>query len=324
MDFDLVVEVSPCIGMTDVCARCAHYDIYYGPTYTLDCRSSTFDHSRAASIDLKGCLVIQNTAELLNKNCYIYITSKDTPIDMKYETISYQTWRVNFFSGDPDSYLQVTMAIDNFTHSVVYKEDSDHTNRNMEHHRYTCNYIDILEVYLEATFIYYQMWLNITQPSYDIIEISKNNTLALSTGQLGHLLLKQCQHCTSIVTYRFMVTPNKDPEPGVSCTGYIAMHKQSTCTTRNMESWTFIQQIGIFRGGLQNIISHEIKYTPLIPAQLKFKLYKSFDLVYQSELHRRDPCGIHLHYRLTYTDTYQYSDSSCVYQVTSLCFMFCC
>ena len=318
MDFDLAVEVSSCEGITDVCGRCAYYDKKYGATHYIDCRSSTFDRSRTAFINLRGCLVIQNTAELLEKNCYIYITSKDTLIDMKYETISYKSWRIKLYPLDPDGYLQITMAIDNFTHSVVYERNSD--KRHMEHQRHTCNYIDVLEKDLETTFIYYQMWLNITHPLYDVIEINKNNTLALSTGQLGHLLLKRCQYCTSVVTYRVMVIPNKEPEPGVSCTGYVTMHKQSTCTSRDMETWTFIQHNQTIRGGLQDIISHEVRYAPHITAQLKFELYQSFDLVYHSELHRREPCDIHLHYRLTYTDTYQYSDFSCVYQVSRLCF----
>ena len=66
MDFDLAVEVSSCEGITDVCGRCAHshYDKKHGATHYIDCRSSTFDRSREAFINLRGCLVIQNTAEL--------------------------------------------------------------------------------------------------------------------------------------------------------------------------------------------------------------------------------------------------------------------
>ena len=267
------------------------------PSHQLEC-SHTMYHYIMVTLHVQGCLIVQNMASTSSGKCWTYISTNHGIINMIYKTSIYNNFAYKFQADTYISELSIKIAsTKNITSITRYQEDG--MNRMQENILHQCFFIDIVESYPETTFLYYQMALSITDESFHNFQLNENNTLVVSSAQLGSLLVKWCALCRN--TYRFVMSPNISNMQGKRCRGHLFMSSAPKCANNYLRKLSLIHQAAK-DDELSLLLKYPVKYL-LLPNHIEHLIQLSLALVFETRRYdTKEHCDIELDYRLIYAD----------------------
>ena len=245
----------------------------------------------------------------MNKS-FIYITSINSTIHLNYKTTYYSNYKDNYYSKSIIGELRI--RISNMSHAKLNARYLQNTfNMSLESSLHTCNYVDIIEEYLSEAFIYYQLFLNIQHHLHDQLQQHGNNPLVTSNAQQGYLYMKQCEYCRESISYRLIIYTNMETIQNTTSKCYLALYKQPSCISSNIDELTLIQHFESLHNGIQKEASHRLEYSSEQPSYFTIPLYKTLVIQYTTDNDRPEHCDYIFVYRIMYSANLDHDDPIC-------------